>query len=368
MTDVPITEDSGTGKKAPPTGGSDPDAKVALPPKPADEKPEREQPQKQEQQPQEQPREQPREQRDPPEREHTPAPPPPEVPATPPGAPTGVSATAGNAAATVNWAPAQANRSAITAYRITWAGGSTTAGPAARTLRIPGLANGTTYTFAVAAINGVGTGPAAASNPVTPVAPVRPASAPTGVRVDWDPATRTATMTWAPPADYGGGTPGGYYVTGEGWGESSVAGTTWTFDDIQATGTLTFTVRARTTDSAGRLVEGATATATVDAGSGGTVTVTRGTPTEDYCGEYDACAWMAVTLDGLAPNTTYTLMPHSSDPEYDNPGAGVRTDENGDYFTERFAYAGVGHTVWVTATSEADGTVVRSDNYVWEAG
>ena len=366
LTDVPITADSGEGRKAPPTGGSDPDAQVSVPPKPADEKP-KPGPQDQEQQQQ---REEPE---NPPEQENTPPPPPPpppppEVPATPPGAPTGVRATAGNASATVNWGPAPANRSAITSYRITWAGGSTTAGPNARTIRVTGLANGTTYSFAVTAVNGVGAGPAAASNAVTPVAPVRPASAPTNVRVDWNPATRTATMTWAPPADYGGGSPGGYYVTGEGWGESSVGGTTWTFDNVQATGTVTFTVRARTTDSAGRLLEGATATATVEAGSGGTVTVTRGTPTEDHCGEFDACAWMAITLDGLRPNTTYTLMPDSSDPDYGNPGAGVTTDENGDYFTERFAYAGVGHTVWVTATSEADGSVVRSNDYVWEAG
>ncbi len=363
FTDVPISEDSGKGKKARPTGGSDPDAKVSVPPKPADdEKPKQDPPPKQEEQ------EKQEEPQNPPEQEEEPPPPPPEVPATPPGAPTGVSATAGNASATVNWGAAPANRSAITSYRITWAGGSTTAGPNARTLRITGLANGTTYSFAVTAVNGVGTGPAAASNPVTPVAPVRPASAPTNVQVDWDPATRTAVMTWAPPTDYGGGSPGGYYVTGEGWGESSVGGTTWTFDNIQATGTLTFTVRARTTDSAGRLVEGATATATVEAGAIGTVTVTRGTPTEEYCGEYDACAWMAVTLDGLQPNTTYEIIPHSSDPEYGNEGAGVTTDENGDYFTERFAYAGVGHTVWITARSDADNSVVRSNDYVWEAG
>ena len=361
VTDVPI--DAGDGdkdEKAPPTGGKDPDAQVSVPPKPENE-PEPPQtsppPQQEEQQQQQQPPPPP-----------TPPDPPPQVPPTPPGAPAGVDAVAGNASATVNWGAAPANRSAITAYRITWAGGETTVGGGARSATIPGLANGTTYSFAVTAINGIGTGPAAASNPVTPVAPVRPASPPTNVQVSWDQASRTATMTWAPPADLGGGTPGGYYVTGTGWGESSVGGTTWTFDNIQQSGTLTFTVRARTSDGAGRLVEGATATQTVEAQAGGTVTVTKGTPTEEYCGEFDACAWMQVTLTGLAPNTTYTLMPHSSDPDYGNEGAGVTTDANGDYSTERFAYAGVGHTVWVTATSESDGTEFRSNDYVWEAG
>jgi hypothetical protein len=77
---------------------------------------------------------------------------------------------------------------------------------------------------------------------------------------------------------------------------------------------------------------------------------------------------MRVQLSGLRPNTKYTLMPDSSNENYSNPGGDVTTDANGNAVTEQFAYTGVGHTVWVTATSTADGSVVRSNDLVWEAG
>ena len=95
---------------------------------------------------------------------------------TVPGAPTAVSATAGNAQASVQWsAPASDGGSPITGYTVTSAPGGRTCSPTPATgtnCTVTGLTNGTPYTFSVTARNGVGTGPAsAASAPVTPVAP-----------------------------------------------------------------------------------------------------------------------------------------------------------------------------------------------------
>ncbi len=129
---------------------------------------------------------------------------PPRVPATPPGAPTGVTATAGNASATVRWDPAPANRAPVTGYTITWAGGRTTAGPDDRAVDVGGLTNGTAYVFTVAAANAVGTGPGASSNAVTPTAPFRAASAPTNRPRTTTPAAPPCPRagprppTWAP--------------------------------------------------------------------------------------------------------------------------------------------------------------------------
>ncbi len=95
--------------------------------------------------------------------------------ATAPGAPTGVSATAKSSGAVVSWtAPSEDGGSAITGYRITpYLGGTaqapTTTGASDTSATVGGLTDGSAYTFKVAAINGVGTGPeSAASAAVTP--------------------------------------------------------------------------------------------------------------------------------------------------------------------------------------------------------
>ena len=100
---------------------------------------------------------------------------------------TGVSAPPGRHQATVNWtAPASDGGSAITSYRVTPYIGATAQTPVtvaapATSKTITGLTAGTAYTFKVAAINAVGTGPdSAASNVVTPTAAAGP-GAPTAV-------------------------------------------------------------------------------------------------------------------------------------------------------------------------------------------
>jgi RHS repeat-associated protein len=101
------------------------------------------------------------------------------TPATVPGAPTGLTATGGNAQATVAFtAPASNGGSAITGYSVTSlpAGGvDSNAGATSLSHLITGLTNGTAYTFTVKAANAKGSSVAStASNSVTPVAPVPP--------------------------------------------------------------------------------------------------------------------------------------------------------------------------------------------------
>jgi streptogramin lyase len=95
------------------------------------------------------------------------------TPIGPPDAPTGVSASAGDAAATVNWTTPNSNGSAITGYTVISSPGGVTASASgnAGSATVGGLTNGTTYSFTVAATNYVGTGASsAASNSVTPSA------------------------------------------------------------------------------------------------------------------------------------------------------------------------------------------------------
>jgi hypothetical protein len=94
------------------------------------------------------------------------------TPATVPDAPTGVSATAGNAQATVEWiAPFSDGGYAITEYTVTSEPDSSTCSvsPPAVSCDVEGLTNGTEYTFTVVATNAVGDSlPSDASGSVTP--------------------------------------------------------------------------------------------------------------------------------------------------------------------------------------------------------
>ncbi len=99
-----------------------------------------------------------------------------QAPATVPCAPTIGTAKAGNASATVTWkAPVSNGGSAITGYTVTSSPGGITATASAWATwaNVTGLTNGTAYTFTVTATNAIGTSaPSAASNSVTPMAPV----------------------------------------------------------------------------------------------------------------------------------------------------------------------------------------------------
>jgi hypothetical protein len=92
-----------------------------------------------------------------------------------PGAPTSVSASAGDAAATVTFvAPTFVGiPPPITGFLATSTPGSFTATGASSPLTVSGLSNGTSYTFAVQATNSIGYGPAGTSGSVSPVAASR---------------------------------------------------------------------------------------------------------------------------------------------------------------------------------------------------
>jgi hypothetical protein len=103
------------------------------------------------------------------------------APPTVPAAPTAVTATPGNASASVSWTPPANGGSPITSYTVTPYAGTTalaaktvSGSPAPTLTSIAGLTNGTAYTFGVTATNAVGAGPQS-----TPSAPVTPSSAST---------------------------------------------------------------------------------------------------------------------------------------------------------------------------------------------
>ncbi|MEP7155823.1 MAG: choice-of-anchor Q domain-containing protein [Betaproteobacteria bacterium] len=119
------------------------------------------------------------------------------------GQPTGVSALAGNTAASISFTPPASNGgSPVTSYTAVANPGGLQATASSSPIVLGGLTNGTAYFFTVRANNGVGIGPASSpSNTVTPFAPVPPSftsAAPPGGTINAA-YNFTVTASGAPP-------------------------------------------------------------------------------------------------------------------------------------------------------------------------
>ncbi|WP_328333209.1 fibronectin type III domain-containing protein [Kribbella sp. NBC_00382] len=299
----------------------------------------------------------------------------PTVQASRPGAPTSVSGKAGTGSALVNWGAAANNGAVITAYQVSWSGGSKKLAGSARSTTITGLTNGTAYTFTVRATNRVGTGPGASTTRLTPDGGVP--DAPGNFTVQ--PGSGKVTMKWTRPALHGG-TLQGYDVaanvtSGGGTSKGDTATTTsWTFTGLTNGATYRVTVQAVTKDAQGRLVLGKTASRTVKVGSGGsssgaTLTASRGADTTHGGGDQacnpPGCAFIKVVGKGLKPNTAYFFQPFTTKWQPSNGGATLTTKSDGSIvLDDRFATDAPGQQVWVVATADGE-QPIKSNTFTW---
>lgn len=116
--------------------------------------------------------------------------------------PTSLTASSGDAQATITFTAGADGLAAITNYEYSLNGTTWTAlSPADSTspVTITGLANGTTASISLRAVNGVGSSTPSASVSVTPAGPP---GAPTVTAIDWD--DTTASIYFTPPASDGG--------------------------------------------------------------------------------------------------------------------------------------------------------------------
>ncbi|MES2845716.1 MAG: fibronectin type III domain-containing protein [Pseudomonadota bacterium] len=249
--------------------------------------------------------------------------------ATAPGAPTIGTATAGNTTASVTFtAPAGTGGAAITGYTVTSSPGGLTGSGASSPVTVPGLTNGTSYTFTVLATNSAGPGTAsAASNSVTPKAPQTitfpaPASIYVGAA-----ATLAATATSGQAVSYTTLTPltcsvAGSEATGLADGtctiEASQAGSA---EFLAATPvTQDFVVNALTVPDAptiGAATAGdasASVAFTAPASTGGAA-ITGYTVTSSPGGLTGTGASSPVTVPGLTNGTAYTFTVQATNSE-----------------------------------------------------
>ncbi|NNF53828.1 MAG: DUF4214 domain-containing protein [Acidimicrobiales bacterium] len=171
------------------------------------------------------------------------------APVTVPGVPTSLSVrlTPDGQGVTVGFAPpASDGGSPITGYIISRTG--TSSGSFTTTSLselITGLAPGT-YSFTVAAVNSVGTGPATAPGTVTIVAPVTPPGTPSAVTASV--SGQTITVSWAAPSTGGDPNPLDYTVSIAGVGSKTTSSTSVEFTGVPAG---TYSARVTATNSAG---------------------------------------------------------------------------------------------------------------------
>lgn len=238
--------------------------------------------------------------------------------------PTGVSVTPGNGQATVTFiAPASNGGAAITNYTATADPDGATgncAGPAACTITVPGLINGTPYTFTVTADNASGTSnPSIASNPITPKADQAITFNNPGPQNYGAAPTLSATATSGMAPTFSSSTTGVCTITSGGL-LNFVAGGTCTIAANQA-GSSTFNAAPTVTQSFAvtATVPGAPTGVSATAGdtqasisftapgSNGGTAITAYTATANPGGATGISATSPITVAGLINGTAYTF-------------------------------------------------------------
>jgi uncharacterized protein (TIGR02145 family) len=182
------------------------------------------------------------------------------ITATVPGPPTSVTASAGNASASVAFvAPTNNGGNAITGYTVTSSPGGFTATGATSPINVTGLTNGTAYTFRVVATNAVGNSVAsAASTAVTPVAPNTVPGPPTAVVATAGNAS--ASVAFVAPTNNGGSAITSYTVTSSPGGITAM-GTTSPINVTGLTNGTSYTFSVVATNAIGNSVASAASTA-----------------------------------------------------------------------------------------------------------
>jgi uncharacterized repeat protein (TIGR03803 family) len=257
---------------------------------------------------------------------------------TVPGPPENVTATAGNAQATVSFtAPTSNGGSAITGYTVISnppGGTDANAGSLLTTHTVKGLTNGTSYTFTVTATNAIGTGPASGpSNPVTPgILPGAPKN------VTATAGNGTAKVSFKLPTNATGpitgctvtSNPGGIIATGVG-SPINVTGLT----DGTA---YTFTVTA--TNAIGTGPASSPSKAVTPVGPPGAPTILNVTGGNEEA----TVSFAAPSLTGGTPITSFTVT--------SNPGE-KKASGKGSSVTVKGLTNGTSYTFTITATNKA---------------
>lgn len=276
----------------------------------------------------------------------------PVVPAGKPLTISGVSATEDDGASTLAFTAPGDNGAPITGYEVSINGAGGAALTADRTLR--GLANGTTYRFAVRACNDVGCGDfSPQSNAVVPF------GAPEAPVVGASVSGRTITWNWNVPN--GNGRPvDGFVVTLDG---AQVQGGMATSFAREFGYSENHVVQVFARNSGGKTGSSGTAGAsTPPPPTPPSVSVGKGASYRSASCTHSSCAYVAVSIRDFGPGQGVRVQCHSSRGTFYEYT--VTTNGAGHHDSQVCFYGFPGDAVWATAYVRPD-LNARSNNITW---
>jgi large repetitive protein len=272
------------------------------------------------------------------------------VPAGPPGAPTISGATPDTKQVTITWNPASDNGSAITTYQLSVSGGGWTDVGTGTSYTRTGLADSTTYTFQLRAVNDVGAG--AGGNTASAKTPGPPAQV-GGLAVSG--GKNQVTATWSAPNS--NGKPIGHYdLQLNGGGIVLDGNTSHTFGGLADD--TTYTVHVRACNSIGCGPWSADRSARTDPPPRRVTWSSYGDAQGQPNCSAPQCKYVRTTGTGFTPGQTYDVTCHGS-----VQGAYSATpktaDSNGTVTDGNACYFGYNESFWTTIGG------VESDHRPW---
>lgn len=271
------------------------------------------------------------------------------TPAGPPGGVTVNPPVPDTRQVTLTWSAANPNGSPITSYQLSVNSGAWTNIGTATTYTRTGLANGTTYTFQIRAVNDVSPGPG--SNTVSATTPGPPDQV-GGLAVSG--GRRQISASWSAPA--ANGKPITRYEVeldnGTGVNENNRS---HTFTGLQPD--TQYRVRVRACNEIGCGAWSAWQGARTD--NEQSVRVSRGSAVNNSDCNTSGCAHLYATLDGMPANTTYQVDCFGDGAQFDTGNAYITTNGNGHFDGNLSCFYGfTGKPVYFTINGR------RSDNTI----
>ncbi len=277
------------------------------------------------------------------------------TPAGLPGAPTLTGATPDEKRVALTWTRANDNGSPVTTYQLSVNGGGWENVGNGTSYTRPGLADSTTYTFQLRAVNEIG--PGAGGNTVSAKTPGPPNQV---GGVSAAPRQRGQLIfNWSAPADNGKPIQNYEVVLDPDVGVARTVGTSYIFDNLQDDTTYRGHVRACNEIGCGPWSAYASAKTDPAPAPPSSIRVSHGRSAvgQNNCSS-SGCAFLHAQLTNMAANHSYQIDCYGNGAKFDTGTANITTNGSGDFDGDLSCYYGfTGNPVYFTAGGQKSNTI-----------